>query len=74
MKRPSPVVNGDFGSFRCIIKYTAEDWEWLLAEAGFHLRSHLSLHPSRQIFVMTVRGESSREMTEEQNVRRSQNG
>ncbi len=55
-------------------KYTAEDWEWLLAEAGFHLRSHLSLHPSRQIFVMTVRGESSREMTEGQNVRSSQNG
>lgn len=35
-------------------KYTLEDWEWLLAEGGFHIRSRTQLRPTHQIFVMTV--------------------
>ncbi len=35
-------------------KYTVEDWEWLLAEAGFHIRSRTQLRPTHQIFVTTV--------------------
>ncbi len=36
-------------------KYTVADWEWLLAEAGFHVRSRLSLRPTHQMFVTTVK-------------------
>jgi SAM-dependent methyltransferase len=35
-------------------KYTPEDWEWLLAEAGFHIRSRATLRPTHRIFVTTV--------------------
>jgi SAM-dependent methyltransferase len=35
-------------------KYTVEDWEWLLAEAGFHIRSQATLRPTHRIFVTTV--------------------
>jgi SAM-dependent methyltransferase len=35
-------------------KYTLEDWKWLLAEAGFHIRSRTQLRPTHQIFVTTV--------------------
>lgn len=37
-------------------KYTIEDWEWLLAEAGFHIRSRLPLPPTHHLFVMTSNG------------------
>jgi hypothetical protein len=32
-------------------KYSAEDWEWLLAEAGFTIRCHTQLRPTHRIFV-----------------------
>ena len=35
-------------------KYTAEDWEWLLAEAGFHICSSTMLRPTHRLFVTTV--------------------
>jgi SAM-dependent methyltransferase len=35
-------------------KYNVEDWEWLLAEAGFHIRSRTELRPTHRIFVTTV--------------------
>ena len=38
-------------------KYTVEDWEWLLAEAGFHIRSRLPMPPTHQLFVATVTSE-----------------
>ncbi len=41
-------------------KYTLEDWEWLLAEAGFHIRSQVSFRASHQIFVTTVMHNPSR--------------
>ena len=34
-------------------KYTAEDWRWLLAEAGLAVRSQTQLRASHQIFVAT---------------------
>ena len=36
-------------------KYTAEDWKWLLAEAGFSLVSTVRLRPPSQIFVAVPR-------------------
>lgn len=32
-------------------KYTAEDWAWLLAEAGFTIRHLIQLRPTHRIFV-----------------------
>jgi SAM-dependent methyltransferase len=40
-------------------KYTVEDWEWLLAEAGFSIRSHLQMRPTHRLFVTTVAAEPS---------------
>lgn len=34
-------------------KYTIEDWQWLLAEAGFAIRYQTQLRPARQMFVAT---------------------
>ena len=36
-------------------KYTAEDWKWLLAEAGFSLVSTVQIRPQSRIFVAVVR-------------------
>ena len=36
-------------------KYTADDWKWLLAEAGFSLVSTVRIRPQSQIFVAVVR-------------------
>jgi hypothetical protein len=35
-------------------KYTTEDWQWLLAEAGFVIRYQTQLRPNPQVFVTTV--------------------
>jgi SAM-dependent methyltransferase len=34
-------------------KYTIEDWQWLLAEAGFTRRYQTELRPTHQMFVVT---------------------
>jgi SAM-dependent methyltransferase len=34
-------------------KYTTEDWQWLLAEAGFAIRHQTQLRPTHQMFVST---------------------
>jgi SAM-dependent methyltransferase len=34
-------------------KYTPEDWQWLLAEAGLTIRYQTQLRPAHQIFVAT---------------------
>lgn len=36
-------------------KYTTEDWQWLLAEAGLTIRSQTQLRASHQMFVMEGR-------------------
>lgn len=35
-------------------KYTTEDWQWLLGEAGFVIRYQTQLRPTHQLFVTTV--------------------
>lgn len=49
----APIVSRQrgFRLFSVHNKYTVEDWEWLLAEAGFHIRSRLPLPPTHQLFV-----------------------
>jgi SAM-dependent methyltransferase len=34
-------------------KYTLDDWQWLLAEAGFRMRYQTQLRPTHQMFVTT---------------------
>jgi SAM-dependent methyltransferase len=36
-------------------KYTAEDWRWLLGEAGFAVRHEAELRPAHRVFVTTSR-------------------
>ena len=35
-------------------KYTSEDWQWLLAEAGFAIRYQAALRASHRMFVATA--------------------
>lgn len=35
-------------------KFTVEDWEWLLSQAGFDVRSYPARLPTHQIFISTV--------------------
>jgi ubiquinone/menaquinone biosynthesis C-methylase UbiE len=37
-------------------KYTIEDWQWLLAEAGFTIRYQTQLRPTHQLFVSSPAG------------------
>ncbi|MCZ6876165.1 MAG: class I SAM-dependent methyltransferase [bacterium] len=55
----APVVSRQrgFRLFPVHNKYTVEDWEWLLSEAGFTIRSRMQLRPTHQIFVATVTGD-----------------
>ena len=34
-------------------KYTPEDWQWLLTEAGFAIRNQAQLRPTHRVFVTT---------------------
>jgi SAM-dependent methyltransferase len=40
-----------FRLFAAHNKYTADDWRWLLAEAGFALRHEAQLRPAHRVFV-----------------------
>jgi SAM-dependent methyltransferase len=41
-------------------KYTTEDWQWLLGEAGFVIRHQAQLRPTHQLFVTSPAGEAQR--------------
>jgi SAM-dependent methyltransferase len=45
-----------FRLFAAHNKYTTEDWQWLLAKAGFAIRHRAQLRPTHQIFVATAAG------------------
>ena len=45
-----------FRLFAAHNKYTTEDWQWLLAKAGFAIRHRAQLRPTHQIFVATPAG------------------
>jgi SAM-dependent methyltransferase len=42
-----------FRVFPAHCKYTTEDWQWLLAEAGFVIRHQTQIRPTHQCFVTT---------------------
>jgi arsenite methyltransferase len=42
-----------FRLFPVHCKYTTEDWQWLLAQAGLSIRSQTQLRPTHRIFVTT---------------------
>ena len=42
-----------FRLFPAHCKYTTEDWQWLLGEAGFAIRHQTRLRPTHQCFVTT---------------------
>jgi SAM-dependent methyltransferase len=42
-----------FRVFPAHCKYTTEDWQWLLSEAGFAIRYQTQLRPTHQCFVTT---------------------
>ena len=42
-----------FRLFPAHCKYTTEDWQWLLGEAGFLVRHQTQLRPTHQLFVTT---------------------
>lgn len=48
---PAECQRRGFGLFPVHNKYTIEDWRWLLAEAGFTVRSETQLRTSHRIIV-----------------------
>jgi SAM-dependent methyltransferase len=52
-ERAPEYLRRGFRLFPVHNKYTTEDWEWLLAEAGLAIRDHTQLRDSHQIFVTT---------------------
>lgn len=53
-EEPSVSRQRGFRLFPVHNKYTVEDWEWLLAEAGFTIQRRTQQRPTHQIFVSTV--------------------
>jgi ubiquinone/menaquinone biosynthesis C-methylase UbiE len=47
------ILRRGFRLFPVHNKYTAEDWQWLLTEAGLTIRYQTQLRPAHQIFVTT---------------------
>jgi SAM-dependent methyltransferase len=50
---PATSQRHGFRLFAVHNKYTTEDWQWLLAEAGFAIRHQAQLRPTHQMFVAT---------------------
>jgi hypothetical protein len=48
------MVGRGFRLFPVHSKYTREDWQWLLAEAGFAVRHQAALRQSHLMFVATA--------------------
>ena len=53
---PAESLRRGFRLFPAHNKYTTEDWQWLLAEAGFTLLDQTQLRASHRIFVATPTG------------------
>ena len=54
-RAPQDLRRG-FRLFPVHSKYTTEDWQWLLGEAGFSIRDEVQLRDAHRIFVATVTG------------------
>jgi SAM-dependent methyltransferase len=54
-RQEDPVVSRQrgFRVFPAHCKYTTEDWQWLLGEAGFVIRHQTQIRPTHQCFVTT---------------------
>jgi SAM-dependent methyltransferase len=52
-EEPEVSLRRGFRLFPVHNKYTTEDWQWLLAEAGLTIRYQTQLRPSHQMFVCT---------------------
>jgi SAM-dependent methyltransferase len=50
---PDVSRHRSFRLFPAHCKYTTEDWQWLLGEAGFIIRHQTQLRPTHQLFVTT---------------------
>jgi SAM-dependent methyltransferase len=50
---PAGSLQAGFRLFPVHNKYTAEDWQWLLTEAGLTILEQTQLRPAHQIFVTT---------------------
>jgi SAM-dependent methyltransferase len=48
---PAEIYRRGFRLFPVHNKYTADDWRWLLAEAGFRIRAETQPRPSHWLFV-----------------------
>ena len=53
-EEPGVSLQRGFRLFPVHNKYTLEDWEWLLAEAGFTIQRRTQQRPTHQIFVATA--------------------
>lgn len=51
---PADTLRRGFRLFPVHNKYTTEDWRWLLAQAGFAVRTHTQLRPTHRFFVLSV--------------------
>src|SRR5215510_13764586 len=54
-RAPQDLRRG-FRLFPVHSKYTTEDWQWLLGEAGFSIRDEVQLRDAHRIFVATATG------------------
>jgi SAM-dependent methyltransferase len=50
-EEPAMSRQRGFRLFPVHSKYTTEDWQWLLGEAGFMIRHQAQLRPTHQLFV-----------------------
>jgi SAM-dependent methyltransferase len=50
---PETALSHGFRLFAVHNKYTVEDWQWLLARAGFTIQYQTQLRPTHQMFVST---------------------
>jgi SAM-dependent methyltransferase len=49
-----------FRLFPAHCKYTTEDWQWLLGEAGFVIRTQTQLRPTHQLFITAPAGNAEK--------------
>jgi SAM-dependent methyltransferase len=52
-EEPDVSRQRSFRLFPAHCKYTTEDWQWLLGEAGFVIRHQTQLRPTHQCFITT---------------------
>jgi SAM-dependent methyltransferase len=59
-EEPAVSRQRGFRLFPVHSKYTTEDWQWLLGEAGFRVRHRTQLRPTHQLFVCSPTGAAAK--------------